>query len=336
MSPDDEPAPAAARAGSLGDGRQAPSGGGAEGRSFRPGGGGRGGIRGEGTEGGTLKTATRKLRPPIKRHGGKAYLARRIVALMPPHRTYVEPYLGGGSVLLNKPPAEREVAGDVDAGLMGFWSVLAADGATLADHLSAIAYSGSAFEHALENRLYGRTVLFDESPPSAEMVRAINFLVRNRFSRGGLGKTFAWSDRLRGGQPGDANAWETIRAELPAIAERVKNVEFHCCDALQLIRANDGPDTLFYCDPPYLHETRTVRDAYEHEMDRAAHEALLATLILCRGKVMLSGYRNALYDEALTGWRRVEFDMPNHSGQGKTKQRRVECLWTNFDPMEAS
>jgi hypothetical protein len=31
--------------------------------------------------------------------------------------------------------------------------------------------------------------------------------------------------------------------------------------------------------------------------------------------------------ERLSGWACHRFDMPNHSGQGKAKQRRVECLW---------
>ena len=51
-----------------------------------------------------MKT-TAKLRPAVKRHGGKAYLARRIIARFPGHETYVEPFAGGPSVLLNKPPA---------------------------------------------------------------------------------------------------------------------------------------------------------------------------------------------------------------------------------------
>jgi DNA adenine methylase len=31
------------------------------------------------------------LTPPLKWHGGKHYLARRIVEMMPPHTHYVEP-----------------------------------------------------------------------------------------------------------------------------------------------------------------------------------------------------------------------------------------------------
>lgn len=268
-----------------------------------------------------MTTATvRKLRPPIKRHGGKAYLARRIVALMPPHRAYCEPFLGGGSVLLNKPPApDYEVAGDADAGLVNFWRVLASD-RSFPGLAAAIPYAEGSFREA---------ATWDGGEARQW---ALRYLVRNRFSRGELGESFAWSDRLRGGQPGDVNAWDTIRAELPRIAERVRDVAFRHGDAVPLLLSHDGPETLTYCDPPYLHETRTARDAYDHEMTREQHETLLDALLACRGVVMLSGYRSPLYDDRLAGWHRVEWDMPNHAGQGASKQRRVECLWSNRPP----
>jgi DNA adenine methylase len=108
---------------------------------------------------------------------------------------------------------------------------------------------------------------------------------------------------------------------------RLAGVDLHCRDALELIEEYDGPDTLFYLDPPYHHATRTVRDACHHEMGDEDHGRLLEAVASCRGLVAISGYANPLYDEALRGWERVEFEMPNHSGQGRSKQRRVEVLW---------
>jgi DNA adenine methylase len=268
-----------------------------------------------------MMAATRKIRPPAKRHGGKSYLARRIVALMPEHRVYVEPFVGGGSVLLTKPKVEREVAGDLDSGLIGMWRALSGRAGHLIAYLNDIPYSDASFGWATHR--CEEAVLHDSIPDAAA------YIVRNRFSRGGLGKTYAWSDRLRGGQPEQLNSWDTIRAELPAIADRVLDVEFYCCDARTLILSNDDADALIYCDPPYLHETRTAISAYEHEMDRAGHVALLDVLMGCRGAVMLSGYASDLYSEKLAGWDCVRWELPNNSGQGKTKQRRVECLWSN-------
>lgn len=66
---------------------------------------------------------------PLKWHGGKHYLAKRIIELMPPHVHYVEPYFGGGAVLFAKPSkwieGHSEVVNDIDGELMNFWRVLA-------------------------------------------------------------------------------------------------------------------------------------------------------------------------------------------------------------------
>src|SRR5438105_14191987 len=66
-----------------------------------------------------------RVSPPLKWHGGKWYLAPKIVALMPPHLHYVEPFAGGLSVLLAKnPEGVSEVVNDIDGDLTNFWRVL--------------------------------------------------------------------------------------------------------------------------------------------------------------------------------------------------------------------
>src|SRR6478752_6256498 len=78
---------------------------------------------------------TPRITPPLKWHGGKHYMARRIVALMPPHLHYVEPYAGGLAVLLARDPDDHrlwlaphrgisEVVNDLDGRLTTFWRVL--------------------------------------------------------------------------------------------------------------------------------------------------------------------------------------------------------------------
>jgi DNA adenine methylase len=259
---------------------------------------------------------TTKLRPAVKWHGGKNYLARRIVGLLPPHERYVEPYAGGLSVLLNKPPVPVEVAGDLDVGLIGFYRVLTARTAELMDRLDALEYRAETFEWASR-----------PGPENDPLNAAVRFIVRHRFSRGGLGKTFAWSERLRGGRPGDLNAWETIKGQLPAIATRLREVRLECRSALAAIREHDGPGTLFYLDPPYPHATRTATGTYRHEMTPDDHAELLELASHTGGMVAISGYAYPLYDRALARWDRHEFDMPNHSGQTRTKERRMEVLW---------
>jgi len=256
------------------------------------------------------------MRTPLKTHGGKHYLAAKILPLLPPHRVYVEPFAGGLSVLLRKPWAPVEVAGDLDQELINFYHVLCAQTTNLIDRAKPLAYSREVLAWAKE-----------PGNPADRLDAALRFLVRRRFSRGGLGRDFAWSTRLRGGQPGDQNAWETAKAELSRIAERLRGVQFVCQNAIQTIRQFDGPGTLTYLDPPYPASVRSAKKCYEHEMSLDQHAWLLHTTTRVQGAVAISSYANPLYDRWLATWDRHEFPMPNHAGQGCSKARRVEVLW---------
>jgi len=66
------------------------------------------------------------------------------------------------------------------------------------------------------------------------------------------------------------------------------------------------------------------------EMTEQEHIELAETLNKMVGKVVLSGYMSNLYKGLYKNWKLIQKDMPNHSGQTKTKQRRVECLWLNY------
>jgi DNA adenine methylase len=105
----------------------------------------------------------------------------------------------------------------------------------------------------------------------------------------------------------------------------MRQVQIECDDALAVIRRFDGPETLFYCDPPYLPETRTSNQGYAHEMDPEGHHALLALLRDCQGKAMVSGYPSPFYERELEGhgWTRI-------SRESRTRDpwaKRTECLW---------
>ncbi|MEL6646985.1 MAG: DNA adenine methylase, partial [Pseudomonadota bacterium] len=97
--------------------------------------------------------------------------------------------------------------------------------------------------------------------------------------------------------------------------------------AIQVIRDNDGPETLHYVDPPYVHATRGKHtDAYRHEMSDPDHAELLDALCDLKGAVVLSGYSSPLYDEALTGWRRAEIRV-----RADKALERTEVIWMNFE-----
>ena len=65
---------------------------------------------------------------------------------------------------------------------------------------------------------------------------------------------------------------------LPEISERLLRVQIENRPAIDVIKLYDSPETLFYCDPPYVHETRGDSSAYRFEMTDEQHEELAGIL----------------------------------------------------------
>jgi len=265
------------------------------------------------------KPGGKKLRPPIKWHGGKHYLASRIINCFPPHRVYLEPFGGASSVLLNKPPVEVEAYNDLDLRITRLFRVLQNQADGFVSRVRFIPYSQKEFKDAAEY-----------PPGCTELDKAVCDFVRWRQSFGGRGKTWSYTTtRARGGMAGDVNAWWTAIDQLPEIVDRLRRVQILHQPALDAIRRFDSPETLIYCDPPYLHETRdpNSRAVYGVEMIKALHSELGAVLNECVGAVVLNGYPSPLYEELFAHWRRVDFDIANHAAGGKKKARKTEVLW---------
>ena len=269
---------------------------------------------------------SRRLTNPLKWHGGKFYLAPRIVALMPAHTHYVEAFAGGLSVLLAKDPeGVSEVVNDLDRELTNFWRVLQ-DADTWRDFqriVEAIPLSRPEFDFAKRATTFG-----------TEVDRAVNFFVLCRQSLAGRRQNFTalTRTRTRRGMNGNVSEWLGAVEGLAAVHERLKRVVVECRPAAEVIRREDTPGTLFYCDPPYLHASRATTGEYAHEMSDADHGELLGVLAGLKGKFLLSGYRSPLYDAWAErhGFRRHDFDLPNHASGGAEKRRMTECVWANY------
>lgn len=149
-------------------------------------------------------------------------------------------------------------------------------------------------------------------------------------SRGGMGKTFAYSERLRGGKPGDVNAWENSIKNIHNIHNRIANVNFLDASFKYLNYLEEK--CLWYLDPPYLPETRVSKKVYDYEMTVDEHEEMLKKIIEFPkyNYVLLSGYDNDMYNSYLSGWQKFTKEIANHSSQSKKKKVKTECVWRNF------
>lgn len=263
--------------------------------------------------------------PPFAYFGGKTNLAQRIVALLPDHDHYVEPYAGSLAVLLAKPRVSIETINDLDGDLVTFWRVLR-------DRPEDLRRAMDLTPHA---RAENATVLERLASCDDDLERARLVWVKLSQGRGGTMRTTGW--RYYRNPAGTGTSMSGYLAgyamRVPACAERLRGVSLECRDALALI-GDYGQDarTLLYCDPPYLGSTRSRN--YRHEMaSEDEHRDLAGVLHACASAVVLSGYHSDLYDDLYDGWHRVELTAWTgngiRDGRSKAEGARVEVLWSN-------
>lgn len=251
-------------------------------------------------------------RPALRWFGGKWRLAPHLIALFPPHRTYVEPYGGAASVLLRKPRAYAEIYNELDDEVVTYFRILR-DPEQAAELIRRLALTPYAREELKSS--------FQTSEDTIEIAR--HLVVRSFMGFGsnaastenkGANSTGFRSNSNRSGTT-PAHDWVNLPTALPALTERLQGVVIENRDALEVMQRHDGLQTLHYVDPPYLHETRSRRNPYckkhlyRHEMSSDDHTRLLDVLLDLVGMVVISGYSHPLYDEALVGWRRQTFDV---------------------------
>lgn len=271
--------------------------------------------------------------PPFAYFGGKTRLADRIVAMLPPHEHYVEPYAGSLAVLLAKPRSRMETVNDLDGDLMIFWRVLRAHPDELARVCALTPHSRAEFDTCRDR---------DDEPDDVERARRV--FVQYTQGRGAVGVKSGWRHYVKpAGGTSMPDYLVGYVSRIAAAAERLQGVSLECRPALDLIASyGRDPEVLLYVDPPYLGTTRAVGDdsragtkRYRHEMLAADEHRDLATALRgCRAAVVLSGYPSDLYDiELYPGWHRTIFR--TGTGQGADGgSNRTEVLWSNRAPQQ--
>ena len=256
-------------------------------------------------------------RPVLKYHGGKWRVADWVLAHLPPHHTYVEPFGGAASVLLRKAPSPIEVYNDLDDDVVRLFRVLR-------DPVQA-----EELRRAVELTPWSRSEFHAcwERPDGLSDVELCRRLIVRSFQAVGAKRARTRNGwRARADRISPTGAWRSWPAQIPHYVERLRSVLIESVPADRLFPLYDSVQTAWFVDPPYLHSTRAwdQRSIYSHELSVADHEALLATLQALSGAVLLAGYRSELYDDTLSAWRRVDV---RARAQGNLP--RVESMWLN-------
>jgi DNA adenine methylase len=261
-------------------------------------------------------------RPIVRYHGGKWRLAPWIISFFPKtHRVYVEPFGGGGSVLLRKERAYAEIYNDLDGEMVNLFRVVRDRGAELVRVLELTPFARQEFDLSYE--------------PSTDPVEiARRTLVRASMGFGStavLGGSSGFRVNSNRSHTAPAHDWRNFPGHIPAIIERLRGVVIEHKDALSVMQQHDAVDTLHYCDPPYVHSTRGLRNVhcikhrYRHEMSDDDHAAFAQAAHDLKGMVVISGYASDLYDrELFADWER--FERETHADGARD---RTEVVWLN-------
>lgn len=256
-------------------------------------------------------------------YGGKTSHLAWLLPLLPKCRHYCEPFGGSAAVLLNRDPSPIETYNDIDGELVNFFRVLRDDGSKLVASIFLTPYAREEYNLACARQ---------ENISSFE--RARRFCVRALQCYGGIGPVAtygSWAYDVGTCRSRRVGRWQTCLDDLVRAIDRLRRVQIENRPAIDLIKKLDSPDTLFYCDPPYIHSTRVgSKNMYAYEMTDDDHKELAEILNQAKSMIAVSGYdcplARSLYPEPK--WRRVE-----HKSRTTFNYRgpRTEILWMNYD-----
>lgn len=260
-------------------------------------------------------------------YGGKYSHLSWLLPLLPETGCYCEPFGGSGAVLLNREPSAIETYNDLDGDLCNFFRVLRSNKDDLLEQIAFTPFSRLELEKACSNE----TV--------SDLERARRLFVRMRQTRFALGQIATvgkWANCVafqnsNSGMSGSVSRWLGSNRSLALVSERLLRVQIENLDYSEVIKRYDTSETLFYCDPPYLHSTRVSKRVYKFEMTDEQHSLFAQQVNKVRGLVAISLYDSPLithlYPE--NKWR-IEKESPKKAHT--SKDIRQEILIMNYDP----
>jgi DNA adenine methylase len=235
-----------------------------------------------------------RLKPVIKINESRGTISEWIVDKFPENyreMTYLEPFVGGGSVLLQKDPSVEEVINDSDPELIGSWRAIRDEYKTFVSKIKRIEHKEAIFKR------------YQKKQETDYLNVAVKDFVLRHMSKSGLKKTYLPKEKnVRCG-----DCWCDILDLVPDVSDRIKDVFVLNNDAMKIIRAFSHRDCLMYCDPPWS------------DMDVNKHVELSEALKEFRGKAIISAPNTALYRRLYAGWTRK--GIPGDS---------KDSIWLNF------
>ena len=262
-----------------------------------------------------------EMKTPISYYGGKQKLATTILKLIPEHKLYAEPFVGGAAIFFAKPPSGVEIINDTNKELINFYKVLQTDFVSLEKEIQISLHSRD---------MHRKAHVINANPDMfSEIKRAWAIWILS---------TQSFASKLDGNWGYDV-AKNTTSKKISnkrkdfteGYAIRMQNVQIECTDALRIIKSRDTKDAFFYCDPPYYNSDCAHYDGYTLD----DYERLLKTLCEVKGKFLLSSYPSPILKQFKNqfGWHQVEIKQTvsvANANSSKPQKIKTEVLTANY------
>ena len=259
---------------------------------------------------------TKTKKTPISYYGGKQSMLKHILPLIPEHKTYVEPFFGGGAVFWGKEKSEVEIINDYNGNVVNFYVQLKTNFQELKRLIDATPYSRETYKRAIT--IYDTPYIFET------VKRAWAF----------------WTCCIQGFN-NNIGSWRGNASRIKesllnhnkklllnkCYSDRLDLVQIEQKDAVCLIHQLDTFDAFFYIDPPYIGANQGHYGGYTQEY----FNELLDALSEIKGKFLLSSYPNEQLERHKNKFNWVSSINDMHLiTSSKRKKRKTEVLTSNY------
>jgi DNA adenine methylase len=245
-------------------------------------------------------------------------MVRNIVPLIPDHRLYCEPFVGGAAIYFAKEPSEVEVINDLNDHVINFYKVCRNDFALLRYLIQSTPHSRKVHREA--------AFILRNAEHFSEVKRAWAFWVQTNLS---------FTSKIFGGYAYERKSNKTIKRTCnkkleftSAIFKRLSMTDIESNDALQVIKTRDTENSFFYVDPPYFNSDCGHYKGYTLQ----DFTNLLQLLENIKGKFLLSSYPSEVLSEFTE--RNKWFTHSIHkkvSVTYQTQKEKTEVLTANYN-----
>jgi len=277
-----------------------------------------------------LRAKEQSMKPPISYYGGKARTGKRVADLVNqiPHSVYVEPFCGSAAVFWLK---HDRIGRGVTNNNNNYFEIISDTNSAIINLFQVMRDHSDQFIHKIINTPYARST-YEHT--------------RNLYDEGSKGNldpvTWAWatycqcmmtfSHKIKGGWAFSLQKHNHVEsfsnscryAISSHVLQRLRDVNIENTDFHTCMKQWDSPDTLFYCDPPYV---GTSQGHYKG-FSQSDLDDLIIVLKNLKGKFILSGYPNEVVPKE---WPLREIRQKISVDGRKETRGKTECIWVSPD-----